>query len=237
MYCTNCGAQNIDTAKFCAKCGTKLVKPIHPTQPAVQVAAEPPTVSRRSRRRTVLMGLGILVGIAAIVGFAAYQRFKGPEGGSEGEIASVTLVSASPTSTTHMGRVPMTPTPIVTFPPPLANVEFSVDAVDYPRDWPAELRYPEAFTAVELSSGVLPGGDARGWAAKLRYEGDPKSAADLLTSFLAARGWQIAERTELDSGGLLVLLETNGKEGTGIVVIGPDPNDAGYTRVLATVSP
>lgn len=27
MYCWNCGAQNPDTAKFCAKCGTQLVKP------------------------------------------------------------------------------------------------------------------------------------------------------------------------------------------------------------------
>jgi len=88
MYCTNCGAQNIDTAKFCAKCGTELVKPIHPTQLITLDVAEPPAVSPWHKRRVILLGLGalILAGISVIVTFAVCQLCLTPCPQNQGKV-------------------------------------------------------------------------------------------------------------------------------------------------------
>lgn len=38
MFCTNCGAQNPDTAAFCEQCGSPLTKPAEPVQPVAPPA-------------------------------------------------------------------------------------------------------------------------------------------------------------------------------------------------------
>lgn len=125
---------------------------------------------------------------------------------------------------------------IATLPPPLKNVEFPTQVIAYPTDWPIELRYPEQFSVVEVSSGTLPDSASTGWAVKLRYAGDLKSAANILSSFFAEKGWQIVERTELDSGGVLLVIE-RGDKSTGIVIMDTDASNPDYTNIIATVFP
>jgi hypothetical protein len=142
------------------------------------------------------------------------------------------------TSPTRNVPVKVTPPDVLvaTFPPPLANVEFPTQIAEYPTDWPVELRFPEEFTLADTSSGKLPEQDSVGWSAKLRYHGDPKSAADALSAFLIEQGWQIGQRTDLDSGGVLVLIEKDGG-GSGIIVIDSDISDLTYSNIVATVFP
>jgi len=132
-------------------------------------------------------------------------------------------------------NVTSTDFPIPTLPPPLTNVEFPTQVVDYPPEWPTELRYPEQFVVVETTSGVLPNSDIVGWAAKLRIRENPQSAASLLSSFFTAKGWQIAEYTELDSGGVLMVVERD--RDTGIAVIDIDVSNPDYAIILSTIFP
>ena len=124
-----------------------------------------------------------------------------------------------------------------TLPPPLEDVEFPGQQIPYPDEWPADLHYPESFRLVEAASGVLPEGEFTGWAAKLRFDDDPQSAADQLSAFFTELGWQIVEQTELDSGGILMLIEKGNKEGTGMLIIDPDTTNPGSSKVLTTVFP
>jgi hypothetical protein len=131
---------------------------------------------------------------------------------------------------------PATPTAAVLLSPLLADVKFPTQKVDYPVEWPQELRYPDQFTLVQTSSGMESGG-IKGWAAKLRYTGSLKDAADLLSSFFTSNGWQIAERNELSTGGLSLLIERNNRQNTGLIVLESDPADSNSIRIVATVFP
>lgn len=125
---------------------------------------------------------------------------------------------------------------IATLPPPLKNVQFPTQVIAYPTNWPIDLRYPEQFSVVEVSSGTLPYSTLVGWAVKLRYAGDLKSAALILSSFFTQKGWQIVESTDLDSGGVLLMIE-RGDKSTGIVIMDIDASNPAYTIILATVFP
>ncbi len=156
-------------------------------------------------------------------------------------------VTSSPPSTASpvSSRVPSptvatpntSPTPeLLKLPPPLATVPFPSEAIAYSSDWHPDLRYPNQFILVGATSGVSPQG-TKGFAAKLLYQGDPRSAADLLSTFFTSKGWQMVERTELDSKGFLLLFQKDGKQGTGAIVIDPDTQRRGYVKIVATVFP
>lgn len=141
------------------------------------------------------------------------------------------------------GRVTPTPTPAhenttenmapdPTLSPPLADVDFPDQVVDYPSDWPGELRYPKDFQPADLASGVFPSGSQVGWSVKLRYPGSPEEAAQALSAFFTQQGWQVVEQTGLDSGGFLLIIE-KGSQGSGLLVI--DSNPTGGAVVLATI--
>lgn len=63
MYCTNCGKENHDGAKFCANCG----KPITPEKP-VPVPTEEEKAVKREKKRTIIIAvtLCILVVLCAV---------------------------------------------------------------------------------------------------------------------------------------------------------------------------
>jgi len=123
---------------------------------------------------------------------------------------------------------------ISTLSPPLQNVYFPPIEVAYPDGWPIKLQYPDQFTLVEANSGVMPENNTIVWAVKLRYEGDPQSAASLLLNYFTEINWQIAEQTTLDSGGILLLIEENNK-GTGILVIDSEKENPDFTTIVATI--
>lgn len=150
-------------------------------------------------------------------------------------LAILLIACAPPTPLSTPERetsVAVTTAPFPTLPPPLAKVPFPTKEVDYPPDWPTELRFPEEFRLVDVSSGVFLKGD-KGGAAKLLYKGHPQKAAELLSSFFVSRNWQIIKRYELDSGGVTLLIKRNK---SGIIVIDPDPNNPEYTRIAVTLS-
>jgi len=138
-------------------------------------------------------------------------------------------VTASTASTTPEA-------PIAKLPPPLAAVSFPAQVIAYPPDWHPDLRYPDQFHLVEVSVGVSPQG-SKGWGAKLVFQGDPKNAADLFAIFLASKGWQVVERTELDSKGFLLIVQKGDKQHAGTIVIDPDTQRPGYIKIIATVFP
>jgi ribosomal protein L40E len=65
VYCTECGAQNNDTARFCINCGRPLVPP------------------KRQRRlgRNLLIAVVVLVVAGAIAGGVYYVMHQLPSGG------------------------------------------------------------------------------------------------------------------------------------------------------------
>lgn len=180
------------------------------------------------------------------------KRFR-PDGVVVGTLAMLVLITViyvvvsrnnaeqQPQATPTPTPLQATPTPVElpssSLPAPLANVAFPTQVVPYPPEWPADLRYPEQFGVVETSSGTMPSGGAKGRAAKLRHKGDATSAADAMSSFFTAKGWQVVQRSALDSGGMLLLVQKGDRQHSGIVVIDPEPGNADYVRILATVVP
>jgi len=126
--------------------------------------------------------------------------------------------------------------PLATMSSPLANVEFPTQEIQYPSDWPADLLYPDQFIVVDTSSGTFSETDKTEWAAKLRFAGDINTAADLLSSFFVNEGWQVIERSNLDGGGLLIIIQKNSTS-NGIVIFDRDSHDAQYTSVVTTIFP
>jgi TM2 domain-containing membrane protein YozV len=51
MYCSNCGAENADSAKFCQKCGSPLAVAPQPQAAAAAEAAAPPPPAADPRVR------------------------------------------------------------------------------------------------------------------------------------------------------------------------------------------
>jgi hypothetical protein len=124
-----------------------------------------------------------------------------------------------------------------TLPPPLAGIDFPVESVEYPPEWPIELRFPQEFTLLETTSGMAYNSQSAGWAAKLRFTGTPDNAADSLSSFFIDNGWQVIERIQLDSDGILLFLERIERSGTGSAVIDPNPENSRESRIMVTVFP
>jgi ribosomal protein L40E len=257
MICPVCGNENPEGAKFCMKCGTRFTQ-VCPKcgaeNPPQAVYCEQcgasllPVEADRPRRRWLSYLIPFIAIAALVVVIGAVVFFVGPAMGWWPSIWT-TPTAVPPTAEPTLLPQPTetyTPPPVeptadlggitVTLPPPLAGVEFPTQAVDYPSDWPADLRYPESFMLVDTSSGTLEGG-AAGWGGKLRYGGEPQSAADELSSFFAAQGWQVAERAELDSGGVLLLVQRDDGSGSGVIVLDPDVDSPGTTRGLITVFP
>ncbi len=125
-------------------------------------------------------------------------------------------------------------TPLATLPPSLAGVAFPTQVIDYPPDWPADLRYPQDFKPVETSSGPLAQG-VEGWSAKLLYTGDTREASDLIVSSFQANGWLVVEMAELDSEKRVLALEEVESGGSAVIAIEPDEDRSGLIRVIVTV--
>ncbi len=232
QICPNCGAGNLAEATYCGQCGASLV----------------PAETRSTERRWVPYVAAFTGALLALAAIAVVVLFFGPAlGWWDVPWATPTAIppTAEPTlppePTEDDTPAPVEPTPdpgeiIATLPPPLAGGNFPMEAIEYPADWPSELYYPEAFSLVDTSSGTLEGG-AAGYGAKLRYQGEPSVAADELSLFFNSKGWQIIERTELDAGGVLLLVQRDDGSGSGVIVLDPDLEIPGTTRGLITVFP
>lgn len=186
--------------------------------------------------------VAILVLLAFIVGLFFPSLFAPTTQDSTATQSQGQLPTSGPESDDAISQtttVPVTDEVDIEFaplPPPLAEVDFPSQPVDYPPDWPSLLIYPEQFVLVDASSGTLPEDTStNGWAAKLRYQGTVEEAAEQMKSFFEPNGWQVVEQSELDGGGVLLLMAQTEPAGTVIVVLDPDQDNSSETRILATV--
>jgi hypothetical protein len=239
-YCMRCGTKLEAGWKVCPNCGKPIQelpkdfrtddKPQEPVQPRLRGLVNP--------QRKIAFGLVFIMGIFAIFSIAYLFLGTPPFTNTESEVPQPTDTQHEdhPAATANLEKEP-TYVPLPTLSPPLASVEFPLEEIEYPYGWPAELQYPNEFALVGASSGSLDPDSPEGWAAKLRFRGGASSACDLLTSFFISKGWQINERTGLDSGGILVMVERNAGANEGILIIDPDPTDPANQNVLVLVFP
>lgn len=84
MYCTKCGTQNPDEARFCTGCGEPTGGPAAPSRPAVVVAPTPSSrPSSGSGMRTATLVLGLIAATMLLFGgcsaFVTGSFFEGVE--------------------------------------------------------------------------------------------------------------------------------------------------------------
>lgn len=118
---------------------------------------------------------------------------------------------------------------------PLKDVSFPIQTIPYPANWLDELHYPEQFQLVDTSFGALPVTNTKGYAAKLRFQGAPQAAADLLLSFFSEKGWKVVEQSSSGSG-IVILIQSN-KNKNGTVIIDSDSGDSNNAIILVTIFP
>jgi hypothetical protein len=210
LYCTNCGTEVQPSWKVCPKCGTPIGN-AH-TAGSVQRRKKGEKYEKVNQvsmvpRRTDRSKM-IIIGIISLL-----------------VLLSVSIYF------TKFYRVNETPT----LPSPLTAVSFPSESIQYPVDWPDDLKFPKDFVLVDSTSGTLPESTAKGWSAKLRYQGKPSEAETAITAFFEEKGWTIVENNPLDSGGATLLLQRN--HGSGIIVIDVDPKNSSATLVVATFFP
>ncbi len=189
-----------------------------------------------------LIGLLVMAGGAGLIamnllGPAAPEASATPWVSSAAPATPEAATAAAPPAPSPSATIAPSPTRLAaqrTATPPLANADFPTQAVTYPAEWPVEARYPGQFTPVGLASGQLPGSSSTGWSAKLRYAGRPQSAADELAAFFTAQGWQIMERTDLEAGGVVLLIQNDNRK-SGVVIVDLDTGDRSQSVILATV--
>jgi hypothetical protein len=239
-FCQTCGTKLEASWKMCPKCGTAAgeVSTIPPKDaPTPHPFGDEPKHLGILSKRAMVVSL-VLLSILVVSVSVYFIFFHKPASAPVSEVQPVTSTSPiTPATPTRQPDPTSTEIPLPTMSPPLEGVVFPGEKVFYPGDWPGELRFPDDFVLVEASSGNFELGGPKGWAAKLRIEADPHSAADLLASFFMAQGWEINDREELDSGGVLILLERMNGANQGILVVDPDLTDPSYTNILATVFP
>ncbi len=231
MRCPHCGHEHPVSTVFCPTTGGKIVA----AQFCTNCGAELQESWRVCPKCGVLVGETLQSNLVSSAGDRKFIQSRRNILFLLAILALLTIAGAIYLIYTLQSGIPQT-SDTATLSPPLENVEFPTQAVPYPSDWPAELRFPEQFIVVDLSSGSLPDSPSTGWAAKLRYVGDPKGAATILSSFLRDNNWQIAEDTSLDTGGVLMVIERD-NNGSGIVVMDIDVTTPGNTIIVATIFP
>jgi hypothetical protein len=123
----------------------------------------------------------------------------------------------------------------IKLPPPLRNVDFPSEQIQYPANWPDDLKFPEEFALVDSATGELPETTSTGWSVKLRFKGQPSDAVEKTSDFFEEKGWAIIQKSQLDSGGFSIILEQD--QGSGIVIIDSDLDDPTTTLIIATIFP
>ncbi|MCU0485753.1 MAG: hypothetical protein MUC85_06530 [Anaerolineales bacterium] len=155
---------------------------------------------------------------------------------------SFVLIACSPETVTAVPVEPVNAAPptaeeeiLPALVPPLQDVEFPTQSIDYPSDWPPELRFPADFALVGAETGSMPESTATGWAVKLRFAGNTGSASERLQQFLGETGWSVAEQAALDGGGWVLVFQR--EAGSAVAVIDIDPGSPDSSRVLISLYP
>jgi hypothetical protein len=209
------------------------VKNSRSTQPAISGKASP----YRTR-------LALLISIAAIIvgtfGFVLVHNYSQRDSDKQKNtvnpqsIASPGTLISPPTASG-----PSFPATANFFgaeqPAPNSDEKGTMSNNNYPSGWPEELLYPAKFHMLEANTIRIPDKYLPAYGVKMRYEGDMNSAAEAFSSYFATRGWQVADRTELDSGALHIRITRNNGRDNGEVTIDTYPGESGKVRIVAIV--
>jgi hypothetical protein len=184
-----------------------------------------------------VVSLLLVIGVGAVA-FIFFQE-RGGERAAVQPLATDTVASIEPEATVVTEQAPsnIVPTPTLTtslstLPPPLAGVPFPEQMIDYPLEWPEELRLPAPFRLVEVESGPLVEGDKIGWGGKFRFPNEPAAAAEALVTFFEETAWQINEQLDLGDGALLLFVSAVDREGEGMIVVDREPVATAGSRLL-----
>lgn len=103
MFCSKCGANNADEAKFCIKCGASLtapvqiaapvqpatpVQPVTPVQPAAPVQPAMPVPPQNPKKNKTGLIIGIVAGVVALIAIISvivFFAFKDKNEGKDDE--------------------------------------------------------------------------------------------------------------------------------------------------------
>jgi hypothetical protein len=163
-----------------------------------------------SRKLPLLVLIGLLgaCAIALFAGYLFYQNFT-----------RASQISNSQSS----------------IPNPLATISFPDEAVQYPADWPEELKYPKDFILVDTASGSYSEDTPVAYSAQLRYRGTPSQALAAMVAFLQENGWSVLDSTTSNSGNASLIVER--AQGSGLIGFNIDSNDSNQTLITATIFP
>lgn len=182
------------------------------------------------QKKYVVLGVIFLILILVLVGWVILSN-------RSSKLSQINptegIRTQSPTPATATENISDT---LPTQPPPLASGYFPKETISYPAGWPASLRFPPEFRLLEANIGSVTANSPVGYAAKLRFDGQPKQAEEKLTTFFTSQDWQIYQKTALDSGGFLLIILKNNKAQQGILEIDNDPDNPGQSILIATVS-
>jgi hypothetical protein len=229
--CPHCAAHIPVGVRYCPYCGELIGSP-----------------SADKRRWMVgVVSLLLVIGGGAVA-FILLQG-RGGERAPLPPLATRAVASMEPEVTVSAGQTSSTavPTPTVlaaptltpslsTLPPPLADVPFPEQTVDYPLEWPEELRLPAPFGLVEAESGPLVEGSRTGWGGKLHFPDGPASAVAALETFFEESAWQISEQVGLGDGASLLFVSAVDGEEEAMIVVDREPAPTAGSRLLLTVA-
>jgi hypothetical protein len=187
----------------------------------------------------------IAVFVLAIGGVGGYLWGTRQQQSSPRDFLTKPESSATPIQQSSLSNPPaqpltLTPTSFPAAPSAASDQNFPTQQIDYPLDWPSDLRYPEQFILVETM--INPHADGtRDWTAKLRYQGDIKTAANILSSFFSTRGFAIAYRADrIDyrntAQAIVIFFDEGDRKNTGSLLLDSDTKSSEYTNILASIS-
>jgi hypothetical protein len=207
----NCGANIHESWKVCPECGTRVGE-----------VKRSNLVQNQSKKD---------IKSAKFIGVSSSQNRMNSSRLIIGGIVFLIIITGVYIYFTRFYRERATPS----LPSPLTAVPFPSEPIQYPADWPGDLKFPKEFVLVDSASGTLPESTAKGWSAKLRFQGKPSEAVTAISGFFEEKGWTIVENDRLDSGGFLLLLRH--EQGEGIVIVDTEPSNSSHTLLIATLFP
>lgn len=174
----------------------------------------------------------VFAGLLVFIGFIFLREDDKPNPVEELETATSTNVILTPSI-----KIENNPTipPTITALSPLSDIEFPQDEINYPNIWPENIRFPEEFLLVEARSDYLQTDSTTIWTAKLRFKGEIETAENEITSFFISNGWQILDRTEEQSAGVIVIISKGDESNQGFIIIGSDASDPSNTNLFVSV--
>jgi hypothetical protein len=208
------------------------VKNNHSAEPAIFKRA----LSYR-KKFALMIGIAVLfVGVVIIMminNLSQHNADKQKQPGNQQSIESQTTnpalsaTATTPLSTTNSSGVEQ--------PAQNSDEKAARPAKHYPSGWPEELNFPAQFTLQDANTVRTHDNALPAYAVQMGFDGDIQTAAESFSSYFEKRGWQIVERSELDSGAVQIKVARYNGRDSGNITIDPDPLNTGKTRIIAII--